>query len=225
MAIGMGLSMMDFAVREMRALVDGPMLMIRLGTAGSPHRDCRPGTVVVSSSTVRIEQNLASVDYSNPAAPVAWKDAYMISKPAPADEELTKQLVNHLEKFAPSAKGIVTGISASAESFYSSQGRVDANFHDHNQELVDGALSVHPDLICFEMETHQLYHLALTCAHPIVASACAIILMQRKSHEMIDHDVKVALEKEGGKAILETMADFTHEGFDPNYDDSHAVWH
>lgn len=205
MAIGMGLSMMDFAVREMRALVDGDMVIIRLGTAGSPNKNCQAGTMAVSTECVRIEQNLANVDYSNPSAAVSWKDAFMISKPAPADSGLSKELIEKLGKFAPSAKGVVGGISASAESFYSSQGRVDCNFHDHNQELVDGVISVHPELICFEMETHQLFHLALTCSRPIRAAACAIILMQRKSHEILDHDLKVCLEKEGGQSILETL--------------------
>lgn len=223
MAIGMGLSMMDFAVREMRALVDGQMVIIRLGTAGSPHRDCRPGTMVVSSETVRIEQNLEKVDYSNPAAPVSWKDAFLISKPAPSDSDLTNSLIEHIKQQVPSAKGVVSGVSASAESFYSSQGRVDTNFHDHNKELVDGVLTVIPDLICFEMETHQLFHLAKTCAKPIVASGCAIILMQRKSHEIVDHDTKVALEKEGGKAIFETLIDYK---IDPSLltNDATCVW-
>lgn len=223
MAIGMGLSMMDFAVREMRALVDGDMVIIRLGTAGSPHRDCHPGTMVVSSETVRIEQNLASTDYSNPSAPRSWKDAYMISKPAPADAGLTASLIEHLKTFAPTAKGVVQGVSASAESFYSSQGRVDPNFHDHNEELVDGVLSVHPDLICFEMETHQLFHLAKTCAKPVFASGCAVVLMQRKKHEILDHDTKVTLEKEGGRAILETLVDHAIESSHLT-DDPSCVW-
>jgi uridine phosphorylase len=223
MAIGMGLSMMDFAVREMRALVDGEMVMIRLGTAGSPHKDCKPGSMVVSTETVRIEQNLNSVDYDHPHKEVNWKDGYLISKPAPASASLTNELVSALGKFAVSAKNVVTGISASAESFYSSQGRVDINFADFNHELVDGVISVHPGMICFEMETHQLYHLAKTCRKPISASACAIVLMQRKSHEIIDHETKVALEKEAGQAILETL---NHHAIDDSqiFDDASCVW-
>lgn len=222
MAIGMGLSMMDFAVREMRALVDGELVIVRLGTAGSPNKNCQAGTMAVSTECVRIEQNLANVDYSNPGAPVSWKDAFLISKPAPADETLSKELTDKLTKFATGAKGVVQGLSASAESFYSSQGRVDTNFHDHNTELVDGVVSVHPDIVCFEMETHQLFHLARTCAKPVRAAGCAIILMQRKSHEILDHDLKVRLEKEGGQSILETLVDHkleSHMDSEPT-----AVW-
>lgn len=222
MAIGMGISMMDFAVREMRALVDGDMVIIRLGTAGSPNKLCKAGTMAVSTECMRIEQNLANVDYTNPSAAVSWKDAFLISKAAPADDTLTKELVASLEKFATGAKGVVQGPSASAESFYSSQGRVDTNFYDHNSELVDGVVSVHPDLICFEMETHQLFHLARTCAKPIRAAGCAIILMQRKSHEILDHDLKVRLEKEGGQSIFETL--IAHK-LDSHMDaEATAVW-
>lgn len=48
-ATGMGKPMIDFVVRETRAVVKGPMAFIRLGTAGSPHPDVVPGTVVCAT--------------------------------------------------------------------------------------------------------------------------------------------------------------------------------
>lgn len=47
-ATGMGTPMMDFVVRETRAVVDGPMAMLRYGTCGGV-RDTPVGTVVVAS--------------------------------------------------------------------------------------------------------------------------------------------------------------------------------
>lgn len=222
MAIGMGLSMMDFAVRELRALVDGTMVMIRLGTCGSPHHDARPGSVVVSHSTVRIEQSL-NIDYDHPEKAGPWDEKYLVSKPAPASALVCAELESHLAKTATAAKNFVKGTSASCESFYSSQGRVDPNFHDHNDTLIDGVLTVYPDLVCFEMETHQLFHVAKLSKKPILTSGCAIVLMQRKSHEMIDHEVKVTLEKQCGQAILETLHDHKLDASEV-LDDATCVW-
>ena len=39
--------MMDFFVRESRAVVKGPMAIIRYGTCGGLHPDAFPGTIVV----------------------------------------------------------------------------------------------------------------------------------------------------------------------------------
>lgn len=41
LAIGMGMPMMDFAVREVRAVVEGPMIMVRYGTCGGLRADVR----------------------------------------------------------------------------------------------------------------------------------------------------------------------------------------
>lgn len=48
-ATGMGRPMMDFMVRECRAVVSGPMAIVRLGTAGGPNKDIVPGTIVCAS--------------------------------------------------------------------------------------------------------------------------------------------------------------------------------
>jgi uridine phosphorylase len=48
-SIGMGAAMMDFFVREVRAVVDGPMAIIRYGTCGGLGPDALPGKVVCAS--------------------------------------------------------------------------------------------------------------------------------------------------------------------------------
>ena len=49
-AIVQGVAMMDFFVREVRAVVAGPMAVIRLGTCGGLQaEEAREGTVVVSA--------------------------------------------------------------------------------------------------------------------------------------------------------------------------------
>ena len=41
--------MMDFFVRELRAVVDGPLAILRFGTCGGLSVDAPPGTVVCAS--------------------------------------------------------------------------------------------------------------------------------------------------------------------------------
>ena len=48
-ATGMGVPMMDFVVREIRAVVEGPMAVMRLGTCGIMNEKCTAGDVVVAS--------------------------------------------------------------------------------------------------------------------------------------------------------------------------------
>jgi len=50
-------------------------------------------------------------------------------------------------------------VNASADSFYSSQGR-QTSFPDHNEYLIPHLLEVVPNIGSFEMETFHLYHLA-----------------------------------------------------------------
>lgn len=42
--------MMDFFVRELRAVVEGPMAIVRLGTCGGLSSDAPAGSVVVASA-------------------------------------------------------------------------------------------------------------------------------------------------------------------------------
>jgi len=78
-----------------------------------------------------------------------------------------------LEATRPQGKTtkIVKGIvNASADSFYSSQGR-QTSFPDRNEYLIPHLLETVPDIGSFEMETFHLYHLAKnyvpTCPRPL----------------------------------------------------------
>jgi uridine phosphorylase len=50
---------------------------------------------------------------------------------------------------------IVEGLNATADSFYSSQGRVTSNFDDYNETLVDDLASQN-QVTTLEMETFHL---------------------------------------------------------------------
>lgn len=56
-AIGMGISAMDFFLRECKAVIEGDMVVVRLGTCGIVKPDIPVGTVVIHDSSVGIIRN------------------------------------------------------------------------------------------------------------------------------------------------------------------------
>ena len=86
-AIGMGISMMDFFVRETRNIVDGPLYIIRFGTCGGLSKEAVAGSVVVASQgSAYICRNhdgfadLYTLDNKNDAPYVDFSQAYTLSK-------------------------------------------------------------------------------------------------------------------------------------------------
>ncbi|KAH6904605.1 uridine phosphorylase [Coprinopsis sp. MPI-PUGE-AT-0042] len=143
-SIGMGSPNMDFFVREVRECVSGDMAIIRLGSCGGLV-DIPVGSVVIPRASVAV----------------------------PADPELHEAVHKAVEAVKPPAsKGVIlTGtVNASADSFYSSQGR-QTSFPDHNEGLI-AELTKSTEAATLEMETFHLFHLARCWgAHPNRASA------------------------------------------------------
>ncbi|KAF9472641.1 uridine phosphorylase [Pholiota conissans] len=157
-SIGMGSANMDFFVREIRETVSGDLMIIRLGSCGSL-MDVPPGTIVVPKASVSISRNV-DFDFVNPEN--NDEPAYHISKPVSADEQLYEEIRKALETAKPptSHSTIVTGtVNASADSFYSSQGR-QTSFPDHNEHLIEYLESKVENLGTLEMESFHLMHLA-----------------------------------------------------------------
>lgn len=157
-SIGMGSPNMDFFVREIRESVSGDLAIVRLGSCGGLV-DVPPGTVVIPTSCVAISRNV-DFDFVNPEN--CDEPAYRISKPVSADAALTEEVRKALEAAKPSSStsAIITGVvNASADSFYSSQGR-QTSFPDHNEDLIQYLQNTVPNLATLEMETFHLYHLA-----------------------------------------------------------------
>ncbi|KAG0376002.1 hypothetical protein BGX24_008408 [Mortierella sp. AD032] len=220
-AIGMGVSMMDFFVRECRAVVDGPMIMIRLGSCGSLS-DAKVGDICVPSSSYLVQRNYDyfADDASSTASP------YILSKKFDADPEVTAMLVKNMSAQLGD-NHVWKGVNATADSFYSSQGRQDENFIDNNQELFADLVKHEPDTLTLEMETFLLYHLARTSTvaplkegsrvkqegtstqHSIRAGACMMVFAQRKSNEFISKDDVVRVEPLAGKAVFDSLVEVT----------------
>lgn len=201
-ATGMGVAMIDFLVRECRAVIDGTMCIIRYGTCGTPQPTIPVGSIVVSDSSMLIRRN-----------PDHWVDSsiapYDYSLPTFADKDLTEALQARIIA-SNNLSQTFRGMNATGDSFYSSQGRIDPNFNDHNADLVDKLVEKYPQISTLEMETFQLYQLAQSTrvAGSLRASAAVMVLAQRKSNEFLDNDRKHALEALGGRTCLETLANF-----------------
>lgn len=233
LATGMGVPMMDFSVRETRACVEGPMAMLRYGTCGGL-RDTPPGAVVSASGTVLVRRDgdavaahmaaeaaiaAARAAGAEPAAAdVATMAAvpYTVSSVVLPDPEMARLFRTCLESSIAARFGtthtVYDGITASADSFYSSQGRLTGLFHDYNEKVIDaleGAAGLE-GLRALEMETHHLLDLA-RCSLPsgkIYAAGAAMVLANRHTNEALPKRRLEELEEVGGHAGLEALIAF-----------------
>ena len=177
-AVGMGFPMMDFVIREVRAIVEGPLVMVRVGTSGTPQQLVNPGTFV----------QCWPGSYFCRRNPDAWADEraapYLMSKLIRSDEALSHHIFDACtsDEAISSSYSIVQGANCSADSYYSSQGRLDMNFCDRNVDLMEW-ISSHNEqgVSSVEMETFQLLDLArcVDSSSPIYASAISLVLANR----------------------------------------------
>ncbi len=98
---GMGYSMIDFSIRENSAIIDGSIVIIRIGTCGSIDCSLDVGEVVVHDQSVMITRNPDAFrkenyeKFVNEEIKTAQKQSttglsfYRISLPCKADERLT----------------------------------------------------------------------------------------------------------------------------------------
>ncbi|KAG7095308.1 hypothetical protein E1B28_006074 [Marasmius oreades] len=159
MSIGMGSPNMDFFVRETRECLSGDMLIIRLGSCGCLI-DAPVGTVVVPKACVAVTRNV-DFDFVNPDTCV--DPPYRISKPVYGDPEFHIQVKKSLEAAKPMhSECAILGdtVNASADSFYSSQGRL-TSFPDHNDIVIEQLLTI-PDMTTLEVNIPTLAYIQLT---------------------------------------------------------------
>jgi uridine phosphorylase len=204
MAIGMGLPMMDFAIREIRAITDGPLSIIRLGSCGTPRTDIPIGTVVVADQSYGIITDYDAYHQSPQQSP------FLITKPLHANLSLHQKLIECLKINSSDSFPVMEAIDATADSFYGSQGRIDSKFDDRNGQLIDQILEKYPQTGSLQMETFHLYHLAKLNSYAekqemIRVAACAIVLAQRKSDDFLSNALKHAIEIKAGNACLEAL--------------------
>lgn len=203
-SIGMGLAMMDFFLREARAVVAGPMAVVRLGTCGCLQESVKVGNVSVADGSALVQRNYSHFDSSSPA----HAQPYTISELCLPDSELNSSIVSALQKAMGSDK-VNEGTNITADSFYSSQGRADPSFNDENGRLISEVLKKYPKAITMEMETFQLFHLARSCLPKgsMRAAAAVVNVANRPTGEVVGEEALRFAESEGGKALMKALAE------------------
>ena len=199
----MGYPNIDFVVRELRYCVEGPMAIVRFGTCGTPDENISVGDFGVTTDAIVVQRNPDAFRKG------ASKDItpYVYSARIPSCEALGNLIEEEAKKLMPAEK-VHRGLTASADSFYSSQGRVDPAFDDRNANVIDEMLEKYPDLKMIEMESATLLDLADVAVEKVYASACAIILAQRKKNDFLSHDEKHRLEVIAGTSCLNALTKF-----------------
>lgn len=217
----MGIPNMDFTVRELRYCIDGPCAIVRVGTCGTPLANAHVGELTIPST---FHTALRNPDGFAEGSKHTIEECYILSKPIPTCADLHKIVWNHCKK-----SGITChdGSGISACSFYSSQGRSDTNFADHNDGLVDHYAKKLHNFCAMEMESSHLCDLArcINTEHcgQIYACAAHIILAQRRSNAFLSDDEKHRVEKLVGIAVLDALVEFKVPGATPQTCPS-CVW-
>lgn len=196
----MGMPNMDFVVRENRAIVDGQMAVVRLGTCGAVQPPAALGALLLASGSVcvRRDPDAFNSDRSD-------ETPYSVTKPIAADSELTAALQQAASELVGESN-VVLGLNASADSFYSSQGRMGAHFDDRNEGLIPELVGSHPDLVSLEMETFHLYDLARCSRGSLKAAAFCIALAERYSNAFIEPALMEDRERSGGLVALTALS-------------------
>lgn len=200
MSIGMGIAMADFAIREMRAITEGPLQIIRLGTCGTPSASISLGTVIAAKKSYAITTNYdAHIEESA-------LSKFLFSMPVAADQHMHEALMKQLKSNIKEPYTATEGTDATADSFYSTQGRIDPRFNDGNETLLTSIMQLHPCTASLQMETFQLYHLA-RIGRDIRAAAAAIVVAARHHNSFLGKEELSVIELSAGEACLKALAE------------------
>lgn len=82
--------MVDFMVRESRAIVSGPLAVVRLGTCGTPKPEVPVGSIAVARDAIMCYQNFDAFYDGLPKTKAT--DYYHVTKPLSTDKALTEQV-------------------------------------------------------------------------------------------------------------------------------------
>ncbi|EFN59386.1 hypothetical protein CHLNCDRAFT_137869 [Chlorella variabilis] len=221
----MGMANADFVVRENRhaaalhaasscadadaddysrgAVVEGEMAIVRLGTCGALQPPAHLGSFVVADpGAILIRRN---PDAFTPEGEEGGLVPYTFSRPIPSDPALSLALEQEAVRLL-GPEGVCRGLNATADSFYSSQGRRTGWFEDRNETLLADLLCCYPEAVTLEMETAMLLDLARCSRGSIRAAAGVIALADRASNHFLAAERTEQLERATGQACLAALA-------------------
>ena len=138
----MGLANMDFFVRELRNITDGPMLLIRFGTCGGLSPEVKAGSIAVATEgavlVTRDPDSLLDSESDSDQPALSSSSSSKVSSIGPAKREqrplpyrlsrivrpdsmLSAQLEKELSNCLQPSVAIVSGLNATADGFYASR--------------------------------------------------------------------------------------------------------
>lgn len=169
-----------------------------------------PGSIVVASGgsgyVTRNPDAFSSVFSSGLEGGSKELPYYNFSNIASSDLALSNSLTAELRRVITDPQTpILEGVNVTAESFYSSQGRMDPNFDDQNHSIFESVSDNYSNAKSMEMETFMLLHLAQCSKIPVQASACAIVVANRCSSKVIEGSLLELLEENGGLACIQAL--------------------
>jgi len=199
--IGMGFPNMDFFVREAREVVEGKMAVIRFGSCGGIDEKIKVGSVVVSTKgSIFIQRN---PDAFRRNVVESHEEGYKISFPVYPNLELSKILHRELKGRIPDY--VVEGLNVSADSFYSSEGRVSKFFQDSNGHILEKIKQAYPEALSMEMENFHLFDLAENSGGSINAAAATVVYANRFTEEFINAELQQFITAAVSSGILEAI--------------------
>lgn len=184
----------------------------RFGTCGTLVADVEIGQYVVNTASRLVTRNvdaftdLSHRDSSRVSISTGLDSYYHVSRPAFPSASLNNLL---LEELRNSGEPFSVGENATADSFYSSQGRLENGIVDSSAGMLE-ILRDEYNVRTLEMETFQLFHLAECCkiesSRSIQASAMVIVVANRpKNTFIVSDDRKHHLEQVGGTMCLSAL--------------------
>ena len=87
----MGYPMMDMFVREIRAITEGPLQIIRLGSCGGLDKNVKVGDAIVQTGAIIITRNWDYFESSLDTKQVS--EPYRISQPCFANQDLCNKVI------------------------------------------------------------------------------------------------------------------------------------
>lgn len=193
---GMGFLMVDLLAVQARAIVDGPIYMIRFGTCGSLSADVPVGCFALTDKAYAVQQNYEADPFP-----------FSITKtPIDMDKTLTDLIYKEFTATIPQYKTAI-GPDFSADTFYGSQGRKDDNFINNNEKVIEKILELEPRALNFEMETYVLAFLGNRFPNSqLKVAAICITLAQRTSGDFLSNEVKYQMEVDAIIPLMKVLS-------------------
>lgn len=212
LASGMGTPMFDFAIREGKFCIDGPMAICRFGLCASIADDVEVGNVVVQDKGSFHVQTDFDKLHDREDLP------YKIGKVQKADEHLSAHLSKHLEH-STTEGNFKRGLNGTTDSFYSSQCRHDPKFEDNNQGLIHAIKKAHPEAKTLEMENYVLYALSNIAKKQDVhvASTSIVAFSSQDREKQLSKPKRAELEDLVGYSMFKALADFDFPQGEPKF--------